>query len=83
MCITQWQAHIIVLKKYVLASEDLLSSFSKAKDDVAIELQRILDEVRDCKGLLARVDGEILLLRGSMETLNLKFLDMQSQGEDT
>jgi hypothetical protein len=33
MCITKWQEHIIVLKKDVLASKDLLSSFSKAKND--------------------------------------------------
>jgi hypothetical protein len=31
---------------------------------------------------LARVDGELLQLRRNMEVLNLKFLDLQSWGED-
>jgi hypothetical protein len=70
--ITKWQEHIIVLKRDVLTLEDILSSFSKVNDDVATKLQRILDQIRDQKGLLAGVDGEFLQLRRSMDTLNLK-----------
>jgi hypothetical protein len=62
----------------VLALKDLLSSLSKTKNDVTIELQRISNQIRDCKRLLARVDGELLQLRRNMEVLNLKFLDLQS-----
>jgi len=62
MCIIEWQEHINVLEKDVLALKDLLSSLSKIKDDATIELQRILDQVKDRKRLLARVDGELLQL---------------------
>jgi peptidoglycan hydrolase CwlO-like protein len=62
----------------VLALKDLLSSLSKTKNDVTIELQRILDQIRDRKRLLARVDGELLQLQRNMEALNLKILDLQS-----
>jgi hypothetical protein len=44
----------------VLALEDLLSSLSKAENDAIVELQRILDQVKDSKGLLARANGELL-----------------------
>ncbi len=62
----------------MLALKDLLSSLSKTKNDVTIELQRILDQIRDRKRLLARVDGELLQLQRNMEALNLKILDLQS-----
>ncbi len=62
----------------MLALKDLLSSLSKTKNDVTIELQRISDQIRDRKRLLARVDGELLQLQRNMEALNLKILDLQS-----
>jgi hypothetical protein len=82
-CITKWQEHhITILKKDVPTLEGLFSSLSKAKDDVVTELQRISDQVRDCKRLFVGVDGELIQLQGSMETLNLKKLDLRSQRED-
>jgi phage shock protein A len=62
----------------VLALKDLLSFISKTKNDVTIKLQRISDQIKDHKRLLARVDGELLQLRKNMEALNLKILDLQS-----
>jgi hypothetical protein len=46
----------------VPALEDLLSSLSKAKNDVIAEFQRISDQVRDLKGLLAGANSELLEL---------------------
>ncbi len=81
--IKELQEYFFVLKKEMPASKVEISSLVKIKDDVIVELVKIIDQVKDRKGLIKGDYDTILKLHQQLDAITLQVPDLRLKGDNT